>query len=66
MTAREVMSVEQTTWPTEEMLAQFVADNQELMEALEVFGIASAEYERALRALQPAAIYTGASTHESR
>jgi hypothetical protein len=60
------MSLEQTTWATDEMLAEFAAENQELMEALEVFGIASAEYERAMSALYPAAIYTGASTHESR
>ena len=57
--------MDQTTWAMDEMLAEFAAENQELMEAMEVFGIASAEYARALSALYPAAIYTGASTHES-
>ncbi len=58
--------MEQTRCATDEMLARFAAENSELMEALAVFGIAAAEYERALNALYPAAIYTGTSTHESR
>jgi hypothetical protein len=60
------MNVEEMAWATDETLAQFAAENQELMEALEVFGIASAEYERALSALHPAVIYTSTSTHDSR
>ncbi|MGH7391937.1 MAG: hypothetical protein ACREM3_21135 [Candidatus Rokuibacteriota bacterium] len=59
------MSVERATWAMDQMLTEFAAENQELMEALEVFGIASAEYERAMSALYPATVYTGVSTHES-
>jgi hypothetical protein len=65
MSGREVTIVEERTWPpTEEMLAEFASENQELLEALEIFGIASAEYERALSALQPASIRSGSSTQE--
>jgi hypothetical protein len=35
-----------------------------LMKALELFGIASAEYQRALSALQPVSIHSTAFTHE--
>ncbi len=56
--------VEPTPTPTlmSETAAQFAAENPELMEALEIFGIASAEYERALQALYPIATYTASST----
>ncbi len=51
---------------TDEVLAQFAAEHPELMEALQIFGIASSEYERALRALYPTQTYTSASTNDSR
>lgn len=50
---------------TDEMLMEFAAQHTELMEALEIFGIASAEYERAIRALYPTVTYSGASTNEA-
>jgi outer membrane protein TolC len=40
-----------------------MSENPDLVEALEVFGIASSEYERALRALYPSVTHTGSSTH---
>jgi len=51
--------------PTEEALAEFAAEHPELMEAMEMFGIASAEYERAIRALYPTVTYSGASTNQA-
>jgi len=41
---------------------EFAREHPDVMEALEVFGIATSEYERALRALHPSATYTGSST----
>lgn len=46
----------------DQAIADFVNENPDLMEALQVFGIASSEYERALRALYPTVTYTGSST----
>ena len=46
----------------EDALTAFANEHPELMEAMEVFGIASSEYDRALRALYPSAIYTSSST----
>ncbi len=40
----------------------FGLEHPELIEAMEVFGIASAEYERAIRALYPSYVYTSSST----
>jgi hypothetical protein len=55
-----------TTTPTDEALAEFAAAHPELMEAMELFGIASAEYDRALRALYPVTMYTSTSTADPR
>ena len=52
------------TAPTDQALEQFAAENAELMEALQIFGIASSEYERAIRALYRAVTYLGSSTQE--
>jgi hypothetical protein len=46
----------------QDAIADFARENPELMEALETFGVVSAEYERALRALTPAVLYTSSST----
>lgn len=48
----------------EEAIERFGSENPELVEALEVFGIATTEYERAIRALYPSVIYTGSSTQQ--
>lgn len=58
--------MDDTTNPVDDALVEFAAENPELMEALKVFGIASSEYERALRALYPTVTYTGSSTGEPR
>lgn len=50
----------------DQAIQDFAQENPEVVEALEVFGIATAEYERALRALYPTATYTGSSTQPSR
>jgi outer membrane protein TolC len=50
----------------EQAIEDFARENPEVVEALEVFGIATAEYERALRALYPSVSYTGSSTQPSR
>ncbi len=50
----------------EQAIEEFTRENPEVMEALEVFGIATAEYERALRALYPSATYTGSSTQPAK
>lgn len=59
-----VMMSEPATERTEveQAIADFAAENPDLVEALEVFGIASSEYERALRALYPSVTYAGSST----
>jgi hypothetical protein len=57
---------EVTTSKLDQAVQDFVNDNPEVVEALEVFGIATAEYERALRALYPCVSYTGASTQPAR
>jgi len=46
----------------EQVAQKFMQENPEVIEALEVFGITPAEYERALRALHPPVTYTGYST----
>lgn len=60
------MMLEPATTRTEieQAVDDFARENADVMEALEVFGIASAEYERALRALYPAVTYTGSSTQQ--
>lgn len=50
----------------EQAVQWFTREHPEVMEALDVFGIATAEYERALRALYPTATYTGSSTQPAR
>lgn len=50
----------------DQAIQDFAHDNPEVVEALEVFGIATAEYERALRALYPSTTYTGSSTQPAR
>ncbi len=50
----------------DQAIEEFVQENPDVMEALEVFGIAVSEYERALSALNPAATYTGSSTQPLR
>jgi hypothetical protein len=50
----------------EQAVQDFTKENPELAEALEVFSIATVEYERALRALYPSVTYTGSSTQSSR
>ena len=59
-----VMSEKGTTKTTEieQAIDDFTRENPDLVEALEVFGIASSEYERALRALYPSVTYAGSST----
>ena len=52
--------------PIAEAAEEFARQNPDVMEALEVFGIATAEYDRALRALNPSVIYTGSSTQSPR
>jgi hypothetical protein len=52
--------------PIAEATEEFARENPDVMEALEVFGIATAEYDRALRALSPSVIYTGSSTQSPR
>ncbi len=47
----------------EQAVEAFVRENPDVMEALQVFGIAASEYERALRALSPSVTHTGSSTH---
>jgi len=46
----------------EQAIAEFARENPDVIEALEVFGIAASEYERALRALYPSVTYAGSST----
>lgn len=46
----------------EQAVEDFARENPEVMEALQVFGIATSEYERALRALNPSVTYAGSST----
>lgn len=46
----------------EQAIKEFARENPDVMEALEVFGIATLEYERALRALYPSVTYAGSST----
>ena len=46
----------------EQAIGDFARENPEVMEALQVFGIASAEYEQAMRALYPSVTHTGSST----
>ena len=46
----------------DQALKDFAQGNPEVIEAMEVFGIATAEYERALSALYPSVTYTGSST----
>jgi outer membrane protein TolC len=50
----------------DQAIQDFAQQNPEVVEALEVFGIATAEYERALHALYPSVSYTGSSTQPSR
>jgi outer membrane protein TolC len=50
----------------DQAIQDFENENPEVVEALEVFGIATAEYERALRALYPSISYTGSSTQSPR
>lgn len=50
----------------DQAIQDFAQQNPEVIEALEVFGIATAEYERALRALYPSVSYTGSSTQPAR
>ena len=58
------MILERATVTTEldAVLEEFARENPDLMEALETFGVATSEYERALRALAPSLIYTSSST----
>lgn len=46
----------------EQAIDDFARDNPDVAEALEIFGIATSEYERALRALSPTVTYAGSST----
>jgi outer membrane protein TolC len=46
----------------EQAIEEFTRENPDVVEALEVFGIATAEYEQALRALYPSVTHTGSST----
>lgn len=46
----------------EQAIEEFARENPDVVEALEVFGIATSEYERALRALYPSVTYAGSST----
>jgi hypothetical protein len=50
----------------EDAVAEFVRDNPELLAALQIFGIATSEYERALSSLNPSVTYTAASTRGAR
>ena len=58
--------VEATKTDIDQAVQDFANENPEVAEALEVFGIATAEYEQALRALYPSETYTGSSTHPAR
>jgi len=57
---------EATKTDIDQALQDFARENPEVVEALEVFGIATTEYERALRALYPSVSYTGSSTQPLR
>ena len=46
----------------EQAIEEFTRENPGVVEALEVFGIATAEYGRAIQALYPSETYTGTST----
>lgn len=48
-----------------EMIAAFERENPNLMEALRIFGISSAEYEEAIRALNFAPTHTSTSTQQT-
>ena len=54
------------TTKVEQAIEEFTRENPGVVEALEVFGIAAAEYERAIRALYPSETYTGSSTQPAR
>ena len=45
-----------------EAAAQFEQEHPDLQEALRIFGISAAQYEVAIRALNPAPVRTAAST----
>jgi outer membrane protein TolC len=49
----------------EQAIEEFARENPDVLEALEVFGIATSEYERALRALYPSVTYAGSSTQRT-
>lgn len=57
---------ETTMQDIEQAIQDLTKENPEVAEALEVFRMATAEYARALRALYPAATYTGSSTQPAR
>jgi hypothetical protein len=47
------------------LIASFEAQHRELFEAMRVFGLSSAEYERAMRALTFTPTHTATSTQPS-
>lgn len=59
-----VMMSEPMTTKTEieQAVEDFARENPDVMEALQVFGIATSEYEQALRALNPSVTHTESST----
>lgn len=50
----------------DQAVEEFARENPEVLEALQVFSIATSEYERALRALNPSVTYAGSSTQAAR
>ena len=46
----------------EDAMARFAEEYPELIEAMNVFGMTSAEYDRAMRALSPSLVRVGSST----
>ena len=47
------------------LIADFQRDNEAILEAMRLFEVSNAEYERALRALAPAPSTTASSSHDT-
>ena len=48
--------------PVTRLVAEFGKENEALLEAMKLFEVSNAEYERAMRALAPAPVVTASST----
>jgi hypothetical protein len=63
MPTESTTSVDQPVGEMTRLVAEYLSENPRLADALEIFGVAEAEYRRSMMALTSTVITTGATTN---